>query len=131
MLHMICISVKEAKKAGAPYHVAFAIENNKVICWGANMPMVHAEENVIKKLYYLQTKHKIKWEKITVIVVRFRMNETTEQLDFKMSKPCKHCSIALRNTQIKNICWSNDYGNFNACRVCNLQSTHLSRRHRE
>ena len=40
-----------------------------------NDPGIHAEASVIKKLQYIDTKRKLKWEKIHMIVVRLKRND--------------------------------------------------------
>ena len=94
-----------------------------------NDPVFHAEINVLNKLKFLNKKRKIKWEKIMLMVVRLKCDESGN-IHFTMSKPCSHCTHTLHNTRINNICWSNENGLFETCKVCDLSSTHLSRRYR-
>ena len=94
-----------------------------------NDPVTHAETNLIKKIRFLNTRHKVKWEKIRVIVVRMKVDEN-DQIYFTMSKPCIHCTNALQRTKISFVSWSNNFGEFDSCKVCDLQSEHLSRRYR-
>ena len=95
---------------------------------GINDPGIHAESSLIKKLKYIETKHKLKWEKLHVIVVRFKKKDGN--ISFSMSKPCMHCKNALQKTKINFISWSNDYGSFDSCKVCELCSNHISRKYR-
>ncbi len=93
-----------------------------------NDPGIHAESYVIKKLKYMETKRKLKWEKIHIIVVR--LNKRNEDISFSMSKPCIQCKEALQKTKINLISWSNDQGSFDSCKVCELCSSHVSRKYR-
>ena len=93
-----------------------------------NDPGVHAEESVIKKLQYIDTKRKLKWEKIHIIVVRLKKKD--EDVTFSMSKPCVNCKNALKKSRVNYISWSNDYGSFDSCKVCDLCSDHISRKYR-
>ena len=119
----------DVKKGHIPYHVAIAVQGHKLICWSTNDVYDHAEVATIKKLEKLNIKHKIKWEKITIIVVRTIVDENNE-LQYKMSKPCKNCCQYLKNTNIKNISWSNDEGYFDTCKVCDFETEQISRRFR-
>lgn len=94
-----------------------------------NDPGIHAEACVIKKLRYLETKHKVKWEKIHIIVVRLKRSCSGE-VSFSMSKPCVHCTSALQKTKISQISWSTENGTFDHCKVCELCSEHVSRKFR-
>ena len=93
-----------------------------------NDPGIHAESSVIKKLKYIETKRKLKWEKIHIIVVRLR--KCNGDISFSMSKPCIQCKEALQKTKINLISWSNDYGSFDSCKVCELCSSHITRKYR-
>ena len=93
-----------------------------------NDPGIHAEASVIKKLQYLDTRRKLKWEKIHIIVVRLKKKDG--DVSFSMSKPCVMCKNALQKTKINYVSWSNDYGSFDTCRVCELHSDHISRKYR-
>ena len=120
---------REVKKGPIPYHIAFAIEGKKLICWGTNYIGLHAEMNVLKQLESISLKHKLKWSKISLIVVRVRQNLKND-IYFDMSKPCIECASSLRNSFIKNIYWSTSDSYFDRCRSCDLQSTQISRRNR-
>lgn len=93
-----------------------------------NDPGIHAEASVIKKLQYIDSKRKLKWEKIHIVVVRLKRKD--EEVTFSMSKPCVNCKNALQKTKIHYVSWSNDYGSFDSCRVCELCSDHVSRKYR-
>ena len=92
-----------------------------------NDPGIHAETSVIKKLKYIETKRKLKWEKIHIVVVRLKKNNGN--ISFSMSKPCIHCKEALQKTKVNLISWSNEHGSFDSCKVCELCSSHISRKY--
>jgi PP-loop superfamily ATP-utilizing enzyme len=100
-----------------------------VICASMNSCSGHAEMNVLKKLDALKLKHKIKMHRLELVVVRILFNECNEMV-FKMSKPCMHCTQILHNTLMRHISWSTDDGTFETCRPCDLTSDHISRRYR-
>ncbi len=118
-----------AKKGGIPYHLAVAFENHKYVCHATNDPVHHAEANVLKKLNYLETKHDIKWNKLKIIVVRMKLEENT--IKFVLSKPCVNCCKLLKCSRVKNISWSTSSGSFKTCRVCDFESTQVSRKFRD
>ena len=118
--------MKDVKKEPIPYHIALAFENKKLLCWAINMPTIHAETNLLRKLQYMQTKHKVKWERINMIVVRVRI-DSEKNFYFSMSKPCVHCTNELQKTKIKKVFWSTNNGDFDVCKLCNLQTKHVSR----
>ena len=80
--------------------------------------------NLLNKLISLSNKHKIKWNKITILVVRI-ININNEYI-FGMSKPCCDCVNRLKRTSFKYIIWSNQNNNFDVCKLCDLNSDHIS-----
>ena len=109
-----------------PYHIAFAFENNKLLCWGINHPGIHAEIAVLNKLKFLQTKRLIKWNKINMFVVRHKV-DSDGNVCFAFSKPCTHCGEHIRRAQIGIICWSNTNETFEYCKACDFASSHVSK----
>lgn len=95
-----------------------------------NDPVMHAEACALKKLKYRETKHKIKWEKLHIFVVRLKSSNSGGFV-FSMSKPCIHCTAAIQKTKIQNVSWSTNEGSFESCKVCQLCSDHVSRKYRQ
>lgn len=116
------------KKGGIPYHLAVAFENHKYVCHATNDPVFHAEAKLLKKLEFLETKHAIKWNRLKIIVVRMKLEDDT--IKFVLSKPCVNCCKLLKGSRVKNISWSTSSGDFETCKVCDFESTQISRRFR-
>ena len=78
----------------------------------------------------MQKTHKIKWNKLTILVVRVITNKYTGEFIFGMSKPCMHCIISLKYTYTNKIAWSKDDGKIVICKTSELYSDHIAHSNR-
>ena len=113
-------------KGRVPYHIAFAFESHKFLCWTHNTPGVHAEIQLLRRLNNICG---IKWNKILIYVVRVKFNQQGQPY-FTLSKPCVDCARCIQQTNARSIYWSTDKGSFEKCKPCNLTSSHISKANR-
>jgi len=90
---------------------------NRVTCHAE----IHAIHNVISRhkmhIDYLTPNIKKKFRSCTLYVVRLDRFEKTA-----MSAPCKHCLSIMKQCGIKRVVYSDDDGNFQACKTCDLET---------
>lgn len=94
-------------------------------------PGIHAEHDAINKLKPLDKKKKL--EPINLLVIRFSKNNKIQS-----SKPCANCIQTMKTLpqkkgyKIKNIYYSNDYGEIVKSSIKNLETEglHYSRFYR-
>tara|TARA_A100001011_G_C13820922_1_gene638898 strand:- start:64 stop:456 length:393 start_codon:yes stop_codon:yes gene_type:complete len=120
------IAFKLKKKYRGGYHVACAILGHTIIASSDCNCTHHAEVGLLNKLKKLNLHHRIKWNRLTIIVVRVITDYKTGDFTYGMSKPCLHCTNTLKKSNVKNIAWSNEEGKIVTCKTCELQSTHIS-----
>lgn len=121
---------------GVSRHLAVIFENHKLVCWGTNNVSMHAEVDALRKLEALQRSHKIKWNKLVLVVVRIKLDWKGD-IFFSMSKPCMSCVQSIQQTRISHVCWSTDVNcssscptwsfspGFCGCRAEDLYSAHI------
>lgn len=102
------------------YHIAAAFDGNTLLCAAINVPGMHAEMCVLRRLEHYATRHRVNWSRVCIVVVRW-----TACAALHMSKPCVHCMQRLQRSGIGRVCWSNDHGTFDKCRTGDLATTHV------
>ena len=125
-------SKKHFLRGGIPYHLAVIFDAQRVICWGVNDVVSHAEITAIRRFRTLKNRKKIKrFSHYTLIVVRIRRTMDGRSY-FGLSMPCARCASAINCSGLFRVLWSNggDSGEFSQCRPCDLASSHTSRAYR-
>jgi hypothetical protein len=102
------------------YHIAAAFAGNTLLCSAINVPGMHAEMCVLRRLEHYATRHRVNWSRVCIVVVRW-----SACASLHMSKPCVHCMQRLKRSGVGRVCWSNDGGTFDECRTSDLATTHV------
>ena len=84
--------------------------------------------SAIDKCIRIEDKRRIRWNKTSIIVARVKIEDGV--FKFGMSKPCVHCTQSIKMSRIHHVFWTNQHGEFEGCRVCDLETCHLCRRKR-
>lgn len=112
-------------------HSAAIIKGDKILnigfnkyCRFAKQNTIHAEMDVLLSLKK-KCKHQIK--SVDIIIIRIsNFNSST----LKNSRPCNHCIEYLQKYPIRNVYYSNEYGDIVCEKLKNMEKKHVSSGHR-
>ena len=117
---------KDFTLGGIPYHIAVIYSGHRLICWGVNNTIDHAEIVALRRFRALQERRQMKAYRCKMVVVRIRKCVDGSRY-FSLSMPCMRCAAVIRTSGISRIYWSTDEGMFAQCRACEIDSMHTSR----
>ena len=58
------------------YHIAAAFDRNTLLCSAINVPGMHAEMCVLRRLEHYATRHRVNWSRVCIVVVRWSSGES-------------------------------------------------------